>query len=150
MVLWFPFLLLGITSAISSPPTSIGGNPLRMGETMYGGSALFAEYVKSQTPHLSVAKSITKVMQNIGKVASFHPGEDILPLQDLRMTGGNIGPVFDEIDCNSVNSTAESSTSSNICPENAKKLRSGVSRVGSFHSESQQPREERSRIIKST
>jgi hypothetical protein len=107
LFVWFPFFLLGISSAISSPPNSNGVNPLRMGEAMYGGSALFAEDDSSlHAQHLTVGKSITKVLQNIGKVASFHPGEDILPLQDLRMTGGNVGPVSDPAHCNLVNNTS--------------------------------------------
>jgi hypothetical protein len=147
---WFPVLLLGIKSANSSPPNSNGINPLRMGEAMYGGPALFAEDVNSlHAPQFSVGKSITKVLQTFGKVASFHPGEDILPLQDLRMTGGNVGPVLDESPYNSVNNTADSSSGgmgANKSPENTKKLRRGVSRVGSFDSELQQPREGRTQI----
>jgi hypothetical protein len=65
------------------------------------------------------------------------------------MTGGNVGPGLDQAHCDLVNNTADSSSGgigANKSPENTKKLRRGVSRVGSFHSELQHPREGRSRI----
>ncbi len=137
----FPAFLLGISCAISSPPKSDSGNPLAIGEVMYGGSALFSEDVKSQqSAQVGVAKSISTLLQNIGdigKVASFHPEDEISPLQDLHMTGGNIGAVHDDIACNSVNSTRESpqilrGISVDKSFEKTKQLRRKISRVGSF------------------
>jgi hypothetical protein len=65
-----------------------GGNPLRMGEALYGGSAMDVRDAKtSNLPQSSMKTSIKKAIKSMGRVASFDTGDDMFPLEELMKTG---------------------------------------------------------------
>ena len=68
---------------------------------------------KPKLPQSSMKKSIKSAIKGIGRVASFHTGEDMLPLEDLMKTG----------DLRTVKKL----------PVSISKLLKGISKVASFH-----------------
>jgi hypothetical protein len=123
LVLWASAFLFATSYAISFRNFD-GGNPLRMGEALYGGSAMDARDAKTSYLPRSMKTSIKKAIKSIGRVASFHTGEDMLPLEDLMKTGDLSTDRSSEV---------SSGLRSKKLPVSIKKLMKGISRVASFH-----------------
>jgi hypothetical protein len=109
VVVWASAFLFATSYAISHMR-----NPLLNGEAMYGGSALDAHLASS--PQLGMKKSISKAFKCIGRVASFHTGEEMLPLEKFTQTG-----------------EVPSALRSKKPLESIKTILRGISTVASFH-----------------
>ncbi len=87
---------------------------MRMGEALYGGSAMdVRDAGTSNLPQSSMKTSIKKAIKSMGRVASFHTGEDMLPLENLMKTG--------------------QVSSAKKLPVSIKKILRGISAAASFH-----------------
>jgi hypothetical protein len=78
----------------------------------------------SYLPQGTMKNSFKKAIKSIGRVASFHTGEDMLPLEDLMKKGGQ----------SIVRPSAVSSTlRSKKLPVSISKILKEISKVASFH-----------------
>jgi hypothetical protein len=117
VILWASAVLFPVSKSYSISLCNVEvGNPLRNGEALYGGSAMLAG-----SPPFSMKKSIKKAFKIMGRVASFHTGEDMLPLEEFVKTG--------DVRHIEVPNTLRSKQ----LPASIKKILKVASKVASFH-----------------